>query len=262
MRTFPSDLTVQAGVINALEALTDAVEQRLQMAEARIAARRARLTERMRTRRAQLAKDSAPGEHISPAYLSRCIGEAVGEDAIIFNEYPLRPTIARARSRARCSRSARPAASAGASAPRSAPSSRHRTSSSSRRSATAPTCSPIRWSDIGSPANTICRSSPSCSTTAATAPCATRRCRCSRTASPAKTTAATLADLDPAPPFDEWRARKARYAERVEKPADLPDALVARPRRRRQRTPPSAAQRHHALLNAQTGVRETANHGE
>ena len=44
----------------------------------------------MRTRRAQLAKDSAPGEHISPAYLSRCIGEAVGDDAIIFNEYSLR----------------------------------------------------------------------------------------------------------------------------------------------------------------------------
>jgi acetolactate synthase-1/2/3 large subunit len=90
MRSFPSDLAVQAGITNALTALTDAVEHRLQMAEARIAARRARLTERMRTRRAQLAKDSAPGERISPAYLSRAIGEAVGEDAIIFNEYPLR----------------------------------------------------------------------------------------------------------------------------------------------------------------------------
>src|SRR5450755_2663061 len=60
MRSFPSDLAVQAGPINALDALIGAVEARLQMAEARIAARRARLTERMRTRRAQLAKDSAP----------------------------------------------------------------------------------------------------------------------------------------------------------------------------------------------------------
>jgi acetolactate synthase-1/2/3 large subunit len=60
------------------------------MAEARIAARRGRLAERMRNRRAQLAKDSVAGEHISPEYLSRCIGECVGEDAVIFNEYPLR----------------------------------------------------------------------------------------------------------------------------------------------------------------------------
>lgn len=90
MRSFPSDLAIQAGVTNALQALSDAVEHRLQMAEARIASRRARLTERMRTRRAQLTKDSAPGERISPAYLSRAIAEAVGDDAVIFNEYPLR----------------------------------------------------------------------------------------------------------------------------------------------------------------------------
>ena len=38
--------------------------------------------------------------------------------------------------------------------------------------------------------NSTCRSSPSSSTTAATAPCAARRCRCSRTAPPARTTAA------------------------------------------------------------------------
>ncbi|HZL39429.1 MAG TPA: thiamine pyrophosphate-requiring protein [Pseudolabrys sp.] len=90
MRSFPSDLAVQAGPLNALDALIKAVEARLQMAEARIAARRARLTERMRTRRAQLAKDSAPGPTISPEYLSRVIGETVGDDAIIVNEYPLR----------------------------------------------------------------------------------------------------------------------------------------------------------------------------
>ena len=91
MRTFPSDLAVQAGVTNSLNALVEAVEPRLQMAEARIAARRGRLTERMRNRRAQLAKDSAPGATISPEYLSHVIGETVGPDAVIFNEYPLRP---------------------------------------------------------------------------------------------------------------------------------------------------------------------------
>jgi acetolactate synthase-1/2/3 large subunit len=91
MRSFPSDLAIQAGAGNVLKALTAAVEGRLQMAEARIAARRARLTERMRNRRAQLVKDSAPAERISPEYLSRAIGETLGEDAVIFNEYPLRP---------------------------------------------------------------------------------------------------------------------------------------------------------------------------
>jgi acetolactate synthase-1/2/3 large subunit len=91
MRSFPSNLAIQAGAIHALAALSAAVEPRLQMAEARIAARRARLTERMRTRRAQLAKDSTPAERISPEYLSRAIGEVLGEDAVIFNEYPLRP---------------------------------------------------------------------------------------------------------------------------------------------------------------------------
>jgi acetolactate synthase I/II/III large subunit len=90
MRTFPSDLAIQAGTANTLQALNGAVEQRLQMAEARIAARRARLTERMRNQRAQLAKDSAAGERISPEYLSRCISEAVDTDAVIFNEYSLR----------------------------------------------------------------------------------------------------------------------------------------------------------------------------
>ena len=90
MRSFPSDITIQAGVTNALHALSDAVGQKLQAADARIGTRRAQLAERMRNRQAQLIKDSAPGERISPAYLSRAIGEAVGQDAVIFNEYPLR----------------------------------------------------------------------------------------------------------------------------------------------------------------------------
>ena len=91
MRSFPSDLVIKANAAHVLDALSLAVEERLQMAEARIAARRGRLTERMRNRRAQLVRDAAPGERISPEYLSRMIGETLGEDAVIFNEYPLRP---------------------------------------------------------------------------------------------------------------------------------------------------------------------------
>ena len=91
MRSFPGDLAIAAGARNALEALSEALGSQVQVAEARIAARRGRLTERMRTRRAQLAKESAAGDKISPEYLSRVIGEVLGPDAVIFNEYPLRP---------------------------------------------------------------------------------------------------------------------------------------------------------------------------
>jgi acetolactate synthase-1/2/3 large subunit len=91
MRSFPSNLSIQSDPTNALDALHAALDSRLQMAEARIAARRSRLTERMRMRRGQLAKDAAAGDKISPEQLSHAIGEAVGPDAVIFNEYPLRP---------------------------------------------------------------------------------------------------------------------------------------------------------------------------
>ncbi|HET7384851.1 MAG TPA: thiamine pyrophosphate-dependent enzyme, partial [Pseudolabrys sp.] len=36
----------------------------------------------------------------------------------------------------------------------------------------------------------------------------------------------TLADLDPSPPFDEMARSQGAHAERVKKPADLPDALA------------------------------------
>ncbi len=35
-----------------------------------------------------------------------------------------------------------------------------------------------------------------------------------------------LADLDPAPAYDAMAAAQGAYAERVEAPADLPDALT------------------------------------
>jgi acetolactate synthase-1/2/3 large subunit len=36
----------------------------------------------------------------------------------------------------------------------------------------------------------------------------------------------TLADLDPSPAFDELARAQGAHAERVEKPADLPDAIA------------------------------------
>ena len=229
---------------------TRAVEPRLQMAEARIAARRARLTERMRTRRAQLAKDSARRRrrfrrNISRARSARRSARTRSSSTNI----RCGPIIARARSRAPSSRSARPAVSAGASARRSAPSSPRPTSSSSRRSATAPTCSPIRWSATGSSAKhelpilTVVFNNSRYG--------AVRRATLSmfKDGVAGETDGRTLADLDPAPPYEEMAQAQGAYAERVEKPADLPDALARARASRRQRAPPGAAQRHYALLN-------------
>jgi acetolactate synthase-1/2/3 large subunit len=89
MRSFPSDLAITATAASALEAL-EAALPKVAVPEARVAARRTRAAEYSRKRKEQLAKASTPsGERISPAYLSRMVGETVGSDAVIFNEYTL-----------------------------------------------------------------------------------------------------------------------------------------------------------------------------
>src|SRR4029078_12929306 len=59
--------------------------------EARIQARRTRAAEFNKRRKDALAKASATpaGDKITFAYLSRMVGEGVGDDAVIFNEYSL-----------------------------------------------------------------------------------------------------------------------------------------------------------------------------
>ena len=161
---------------------------------------------------------------------------------------------ARARSRTRSTASPPPAGSAGASARRSAPSSPRPTSSWSRRSATAPTCSPTRWSRIGCRTCTSCRSSPSSSTTAATARCAAPPCRCSRTASPAQDDGRFMADLDPSPAFEAAVKAQGGHGERVEKAGG--PAGGAGPRARdvvRQREAPGAGQRDLPVLSVRSG---------
>ena len=59
-----------------------------------------------------------------------------------------------------------------------------------------------------------------------------------------------LADLDPAPPYEEMAQAQGAHAERVEKPADLPDALARARDAVVNERPPGAAQRHHALLES------------
>ena len=91
MRSFPSDLAIAADAAAALRALDKAMGRRLNPDDARIAARRSRLAEEADKQRAKRARKSAGApDCITPAFLSRMIGDVVGPEAIIFNEYPLR----------------------------------------------------------------------------------------------------------------------------------------------------------------------------
>jgi acetolactate synthase-1/2/3 large subunit len=226
MRSFPSDLSIQAGSVNALEALIEAVEPRLQMAEARIAARRARLTERMRNRRAQLVKDSAPGATISPEYLSRAIGEAVGEDAIIFNEYPLRPDHC-PRDKPGTFYALGPAGGLGwgfgaaLGAKLAAPDAFVvATLGDGAYMFANPMVGHWVAAKHALPILTIIFNNSRYG--------AVRRATLSmfKDGAAGESDGRALADLDPSPPYELMAQAQGAYAERVEKPADLPDALV------------------------------------
>ena len=226
MRSFPSDLAVQAGAAQALDALARAVEPRLQMADARIAARRARLTDRMRTRRAQLAKDSAAGTTISPEYLSHAIGEAVGKDAIIINEYPLRPDHC-AREKPGTFFSLGPAGGLG-----------WGLGAALGAKLAAPDELIVATLGDGSYMFAIPMVGHWVSAVHKLAILtvvfnnsrygAVRRATLSmfKDGAAGETDGRTLADLDPSPPFEDMARAQGAHAERVEKPADLPEALA------------------------------------
>ncbi|MGA7011136.1 MAG: thiamine pyrophosphate-requiring protein [Pseudolabrys sp.] len=226
MRSFPSDLAVQAGTAQALDALARAVEPRLQMAEARIAARRARLTDRIRTRRAQLAKDSAAGTAISPEYLSHAIGEAVGTDAIIINEYPLRPDHC-AREKPGTFFSLGPAGGLGwglgaaLGAKLAAP---DELIVATLGDGSYMFANPMVGHWVSAvhklPILTVVFNNSRYG--------AVRRATLSmfKDGAAGETDGRTLADLDPSPPFEEMARAQGAHAERVEKPAELPEALA------------------------------------
>jgi acetolactate synthase-1/2/3 large subunit len=226
MRSFPSDLTVQAGTAQALEALVRAVEPRLQVVDARIAARRARLTDRMRTRRAQLTKDSAAGATISPEYLSRVISETVGKDAIIISEYPLRPDHC-AREKPGTFFALGPAGGLGwglgaaLGAKLAAP---DEFIVATVGDGAYMFANPMvgHWVSAvhNLPILTIVFNNSRYG--------AVRRATLSmfKDGAAGENDGRTLADLDPSPPFEEMARAQGAHAERVEKPADLPDALA------------------------------------
>lgn len=225
MRSFPSDLALQAGPAQALDALSRAVEPRLQMADARIAARRARLTERMRTRRAQLAKDSAAGTTISPEYLSRVIGETVGKDAVIINEYPLRPDHC-AREKPGTFFALGPAGGLGwgfgaALGVKLAAPDNFVVATLGDGSYMFANPMVGHWVSAvqNLPILTIVFNNSRYG--------AVRRATLSmfKDGVAGENDGRTLADLDPSPPFEEMARAQGAHAERVEKPADLPEAL-------------------------------------
>ncbi|MSQ70602.1 MAG: thiamine pyrophosphate-requiring protein [Betaproteobacteria bacterium] len=100
MRSFRSDLSITADAAVALAELERALEQRLALksaaataANAAVASRRAALTKRSAEIRAQAIAESdaiGRGGVIKPAWISRCLGEAIDEDAIVMSEYWLR----------------------------------------------------------------------------------------------------------------------------------------------------------------------------
>lgn len=89
IRSFPSDLTITARSTEAIKALDAAVAKAAPDA-AKISLRFKRLSEQANARRAAAAKAAASAaDKITVPYASKCVGDAVGLDAVIFNEYPL-----------------------------------------------------------------------------------------------------------------------------------------------------------------------------
>ncbi|MES2511513.1 MAG: thiamine pyrophosphate-requiring protein [Pseudomonadota bacterium] len=95
-RGFPVDLSIRAEPSVALRALEAELGKLLpptQPEAPAIAARRSLIADRRKSLRAgwKVAGDkAAKAPHIAPEYISRCLSDAAGPDAIFVNEYPLR----------------------------------------------------------------------------------------------------------------------------------------------------------------------------
>lgn len=90
MRGFPCDLSITAGTVPALHALEAALADKGADKDAKVAPRRQRLTERHKAMRAQckaVVEKAAAQPTIKIEYLNHCLGEAIGPDAVIVNEY-------------------------------------------------------------------------------------------------------------------------------------------------------------------------------
>jgi len=86
MRSFPSDLSIAADPAAALAALDAAARP----AANGVSERRARLASAREALRKKWQSEVKPASPISFAYLSHCIAQAKDDDAVVFNEYPLK----------------------------------------------------------------------------------------------------------------------------------------------------------------------------
>ena len=93
MRSFPSDLTIAATPESAIRALDAMLEKAGLAKKPQIETRRARITEqsaRMRAGWKAEAEKSGQEPVIRPPWISKCLGDVLGDDAVVFNEYPLK----------------------------------------------------------------------------------------------------------------------------------------------------------------------------
>ena len=262
MRSFPSDLAVRPASQRARRARRARSSSALQMAEARIAARRARLTERMRNApRAARQGCAPPANDISPEYLSRArSAKRSATTPSSSTNIRCAPIIARARSPAR-SIALGPAGGLGW---------------GFGAALGAKLAAPDKFvvATLGDGAYMFANPTVGHWVSAraqAADPhhrlqqqplrrgAARHACRCSRTASPARTTAASSPISIPRRLTTRWRSAQGAHAERVEKAAELPDALARARDAVRQR----ASGRRCSTSSRLTEVNErTRHHGE
>ncbi|YBV94443.1 thiamine pyrophosphate-requiring protein (plasmid) [Phyllobacteriaceae bacterium JZ32] len=86
MRSFPSNLSLAT----TPEAFLKALDAAMGEPASGVAERRECLTRRIGAMKQELRAKSEPRDRLTPEYISRVIGEVVGEEAVIVNEYPLR----------------------------------------------------------------------------------------------------------------------------------------------------------------------------
>jgi acetolactate synthase-1/2/3 large subunit len=93
MRSFPADLTIAASPEVTIRALDAALDKLGAAKQPKIGARRARLeagSAALRRTWREEADKAGREPTIKPAWISRCLGDVLGEDAVVFNEYPLK----------------------------------------------------------------------------------------------------------------------------------------------------------------------------
>jgi acetolactate synthase I/II/III large subunit len=93
MRSYPSDLTITAAPEEAIRALDAALAKAGLAKKPAVETRRARIAEQSKRLRAtwkEEAEKSGQEPAIRPPWISKCLGEVLGDDAVVFNEYPLK----------------------------------------------------------------------------------------------------------------------------------------------------------------------------